>query len=67
MATIHQNANGPCRDAIRHSPPDAAGYCAWCRRKIERAMPAPKAIPRSELTDWYEMFYNPDYEPSEHL
>ena len=55
-------AAGPCPDgAFSHGPADARGRCPWCRCKVTSVMPAPRAYPRSELSEAYEEFYDPDY------
>lgn len=44
-----------------HGPADARGRCPWCGRKYVSAMPAPDSYPVSELTDAYDMHYDPDW------
>ena len=54
-------ASGPCPDgAILHGPADGAGRCPWCGTKYTDARPAPRAYPRSELSEAYAMHYDPD-------
>jgi hypothetical protein len=43
-----------------HGPPDSAGRCPWCRNQIETTQPAPRAYPRSELSEAYAYVYDPD-------
>lgn len=52
----------PCPDgAIRHGPLDVYGRCPWCGNKVDRAWPAPRRYPRSELSEAYERHYDPDW------
>jgi hypothetical protein len=52
----------PCPDgALMHGPPDGAGRCPWCGIKVDSALPASLRYPRSELSETYEQFYDPDY------
>lgn len=53
---------GACSDgALRHGPADGRGRCPWCGTKYTDVMPAPRAYPRSELSEAYEEHYDPDY------
>lgn len=52
-----------CDEAIRHGPPDGAGKCPFCDRKIAPKFPAPKRYPVSELTEQWGLYYDPDWDP----
>lgn len=50
-----------CPDgAIMHGPADVRGRCPWCGNKVTNALPAPRAYPRSDLSEAYAIHYDPD-------
>lgn len=55
------NITDDCPEAFRHGPPDAKGRCPFCGGKCAPAVPAPRSVPVTELTEWYGVFYDPDW------
>lgn len=51
-----------CRGSVigTHDP-DRTGHCRWCRQRVERPVPMPDRLPRSELTEAYAYHYDPDW------
>lgn len=38
------------------------GKCTWCLKPIDSSQPRPDSFPGpSELTDWYGIYFDPDY------
>jgi hypothetical protein len=52
-----------CPDSAdgRHGLTDTAGKCPWCDRKVEAALPPPRKMPTSRLTEEYRRHYDPDH------
>jgi hypothetical protein len=44
-----------------HGPLDGAGRCPWCKRKVGRALPAPRVVPPTELGQEYRRHHDPDW------
>lgn len=53
---------GMCSGSVigAHSS-DRSGRCVWCARQVEGPMPAPAGYARSDLTEAYDYFYDPDW------
>lgn len=50
-----------CPDGvIMHGPADVRGRCPWCGNKVTNALPAPRAYPRSDLSEFYGYYFDPD-------
>lgn len=50
-----------CPEAIQHGPLDAKGRCPFCIRKVGPTVPAPRRVPVSEMTEWYGLYFDPDW------
>lgn len=52
---------GGCRGSVLGAhDPDRRGVCYWCGERVEPPVPAPPSYPRSELSESYAYFYDPD-------
>ena len=52
-----------CPEALTHGPPDGAGKCPFCKRKIAEARRYETGTThgqRTELAEAYGYFYDPD-------
>jgi hypothetical protein len=52
--------HGTCTEAIIHGPADRSGRCPWCREKVTHAIGRPERVERSDLSEAYELMYDPD-------
>jgi hypothetical protein len=50
-----------CRGSVIGHDSGKDGRCVWCGIKLEAPVPAPRGYPVSDLTEAYEMFYDPDW------
>lgn len=53
-----------CPEALAHGPLDGSGRCPWCRKRVDRAVPARQTgwHQPSELTVAYGQHYDPDHD-----
>lgn len=55
-----------CPEALSHGPADGRGRCPWCGRRYTSPAPRPDVSDPSDLTDAYELHFDPDYGALDH-